>query len=667
VLPIKVVIEARNSQGPVASITIAVGVESPGGGSVTPQSATTDAQGTAQFTWTLGSKIGTQTLTAGTTGATPVHATLNATATQGAATIIQPTSEVSQFVPVGTVVPSPPTVLVTDASGNPKAGTAVTFEALQGGNVLTGTDRITNAAGVATIGSWTIGPDAVIYSVRGTIANGAVALFEAKGIPASFTAFAGAGQTANAGTALPVLPAVRAARADGSPLPNVPVEFTVTEGGGSVTGSTALTAADGTARPARWVLGIVPGSNSLEGRTAGRPAVLFSATGAAAVPASAVAVSSTSFSGFFGNYLLAKPEISVRDAQGNPVAGVAVAFQVAQGAGQVQGFSSQTDFQGHASALSWRLGASGSQSLTATVGALAPITFTATGSAPPPSTFKIEIRYPNAQPTVAQKAAFDGAVARWTELLVAGAPPYTVVPTDADPSGECPSMLGEVVDGLVIYANLGPIDGPGRVLGQTGVCVIRDDGFLPVQGLMTFDTADLTDLESRGQVAPVILHEMGHALGFGTIWLVSIPGLGTNAFLTGFPGSDPTFNGPAARAAFYGAVATPTIFTGIPVPIEAGGGPGTAYSHWRETTFTNELMTGFLNAGSTPLSAMTVQQFRDLGYVVNDALADAFTFQAFIQAAVSPSFQLIEAPLTGSITVINKHGGVVARIPRVFQ
>ena len=120
----------------------------------------------------------------------------------------------------------------------------------------------------------------------------------------------------------------------------------------------------------------------------------------------------------------------------------------------------------------------------------------------------------------------------------------------------------------------------------------------------------------------------------------------------------------AARAAFFGAVATGTTFTGLAVPVESGGGAGTAYSHWRESTFGNELMTGFLNSGANPLSAFTVDQFRDLGYTVNDALADTYTFQALLRSAFETPLQLIEGKVRGDIIVINRSGHAVARIPR---
>ena len=35
---------------------------------------------------------------------------------------------------------------------------------------------------------------------------------------------------------------------------------------------------------------------------------------------------------------------------------------------------------------------------------------------------------------------------------------------------------------------------------------------------MSFDTADLAQIEADGSLVRVIMHEMGHVLGIGTIW-----------------------------------------------------------------------------------------------------------------------------------------------------
>ncbi|HEV8355780.1 MAG TPA: leishmanolysin-related zinc metalloendopeptidase [Gemmatimonadales bacterium] len=665
-LPTTVVFKVVNADGGVPGISVSVAVPPGQGGSGSPRNGKTGAGGLFAVTWTLGGIVGAQTLTATASGG--FSATATATASAGAASVVTAVSDVFQNVVVGHAVSLRPSVKVTDAFSNPLPGVAVTFEALTPGEVLTGTAQTTDANGLATLGSWTIGPDAVSYVVRGGIPSGAVAVFEARGIPATVTAVAGDGQTANVGTIVPVLPAVKAARDDGSPLAGVAVTYVISNGGGRVDGGTVVTGLDGTARPTRWVLGTTPGTNRLSAQSQGRDPVTFTATGVAATPASLVAASPTAQTGFFGNYTPSRPAVLVKDAQGNPVAGTPVSFAITQGDGSISGATQTTDFEGRATLASWRLGAAATQAVQ-TTSPFTPVTFTATPGAPPASTFKITVRYDLTctgclAPTVAQRAAFDAAVARWTQLLVRGGPPYLVF-EDATPCA--PSIIGETVDGVVIYAHLVPIDGVNGVLGQSGPCILRDDpGYLAAEGLMEFDTADLAVLEASGQLNQVILHEMGHVLGFGTIWdFDPFPGQKpANAFLVGFGGLDPFFNGDGARSAFFGSAAAGTTFTGNPVPVEAGGGAGTAYSHWRESRFGSELMTGFLNSGINPLSAITVDQFRDLGYVVNDALADSYTFQASLRSALETPLQLIEGKVPGDIIVINRQGHEARRIPR---
>lgn len=675
-LAAKIVVKASNNKGPVTGVTVSVTTESQGGGSVSPHSTATGQDGTAQFTWTLGPKLGTQTLTATFTGTgtSTLTTSVTAIAAAGPASSVLAVSDAFQAVIVGRAVTSLPSVQVTDAFGNPIAGIPVTFEPIAIGSILTGTSQTTNAQGTATLGGWTIGAAAQSYTIRAVIPGGAAAQFEVRGIPAALVAIEGTNQSANAGTAVLVSPAVKATRDDGSALANVPVDFTVQSGGGTVTGGSVTTGVDGVARVTRWVLGVNPGPNRVQAATTGRAPVAFDATGVLATPAQVIAGTAT-LSGFFGNYLVANPEVTVLDAQGNPVAGATVTFQVTAGGGIVTQPAGTTDFLGKASTTSWRLGPSGAQTVTATVGSLPPVNFTAQGSDPPASTFKFEVRYPTGTtPTAAQQSAFDAAAQRWKSLVLSGAPPYQVVATDIDPTGTCPSMLGEVVDGTVLYVKIQNLNNP-NILGSTGLCVIRDAGFLPVQALMILNSTAVATLETNNLLAPVILHEMGHALGFGTLWSITIPGLGSIELIQGggscsAPVANPTFSGAAARAAFYGAVATGTTFTSIPVPIENTSGCGTAYSHWRKSTFGPELLTGFLSAGqATPLSAMSVQSLRDIGYVVNDTGADTYTFQAFLQGLALSRMQLVEDPslIQGPITVINRSGRTVARIPRPLK
>ena len=60
------------------------------------------------------------------------------------------------------------------------------------------------------------------------------------------------------------------------------------------------------------------------------------------------------------------------------------------------------------------------------------------------------------------------------------------------------------------------------------------------------------------------------------------------------------------------------------VPVENNLLPGTSDSHWRESTFGNELMTGYVNTGGMPFSAMTIGSLSDIGYQVNLLAADPY-------------------------------------------
>ena len=62
-----------------------------------------------------------------------------------------------QSANVGTAVPIPPSVKVTDSAGTPVAGVPVTFAVASGGGSITGGSTTTNASGIATVGSWTLG------------------------------------------------------------------------------------------------------------------------------------------------------------------------------------------------------------------------------------------------------------------------------------------------------------------------------------------------------------------------------------------------------------------------------------------------------------------------------------------------------------------------------
>lgn len=163
---------------------------------------------------------------------------------------------------------------------------------------------------------------------------------------------------------------------------------------------------------------------------------------------------------------------------------------------------------------------------------------------------------------------------------------------------------GTVIDDLNITASLTQIDGTGGILGQAGPTAIRTSNYLPAVGEMEFDSADADVFFDLGLWDEIVLHEMLHTVGFGTVWdfLGLVDGSGT---------STPTFTGSEAVLAYE------SLFGGDGtngVPLEESGGAGTAESHWDEETFGGELMTGYLNLAGNYLSDMTVASLEDLGY-----------------------------------------------------
>jgi hypothetical protein len=226
--------------------------------------------------------------------------------------------------------------------------------------------------------------------------------------------------------------------------------------------------------------------------------------------------------------------------------------------------------------------------------------------------FEITLRFVN-PPTAAQRAFFQTAAAKWQSIIVGDVPSSTgTIPArSCGNSFKTPSFKG-TVDDVLIDVLLQPIDGPGAILGAAGPCLIRNQDFLTAYGLMFFDTADLDFLEQFDILDGVIVHEMGHVLGIGTLW-----NFGRN-LLQGST-ADPRFVGPAGIAG-YQAVGG----KGISIPVEEEFGPGTAFSHWDEDTFDEELMTGFIGLGRSPLSIMTIGSVGDLGYEVSTAPAERY-------------------------------------------
>ncbi|MEZ4630634.1 MAG: hypothetical protein R2880_08000 [Deinococcales bacterium] len=155
--------------------------------------------------------------------------------------------------------------------------------------------------------------------------------------------------------------------------------------------------------------------------------------------------------------------------------------------------------------------------------------------------------------TSGQRQVFETSANRWAQIITADIPDTSLNKSaNACGAGE-PSFSG-AIDDVVIYASVEPIDGPGNVLGSAGPCYIRTSGSLPVYGIMRFDSADVAGLEQSGMFDEVILHEMGHVIGIGSLWstfnLVSYAPTTSSCRTTSSYTSRPRFTGAQANSQY---------------------------------------------------------------------------------------------------------------------
>lgn len=264
---------------------------------------------------------------------------------------------------------------------------------------------------------------------------------------------------------------------------------------------------------------------------------------------------------------------------------------------------------------------------------------------PMPSTsgYSITVRY-LAPATARQQQAVAAAVARWESVITRDLPDVTLKVPAASCFDTQPA-INERIDDMLIFVEFVTIDGPGKVLGEAGPCYIRGESLLPIVGQLRLDAADLATMEAQGTLDDVVLHEIGHVLGIGTLW-------SDRSLLVGSGGSDPQFIGAQAINAYRalgGGQAT--------VPVENTGATGTRDGHWRESVFGTELMTGWISVGGNPMSALTIASLQDLGYGANQSAASAYTLTRTLAS--------VQADVTASKSVyIDLHGREKIRRPK---
>lgn len=470
-----------------------------GGASVGEPTTTTDENGRASVTLTLGGSPGAQGAQAAADGLAGSPAEFTATATVGSAGALTISRQPSSTAQSGTAFGQQPQVQLRDAASNPvpQAGVAIQAELASGpaGSALIGSAiAATNGSGLATFSGLGITGPAGQYRINFSVANQPISgvtsniITIAAGAPAALRFLV---QPSNTSAGATISPAVRVELIDaqGNLVTNadrtVSLSLQGGPGGATLSGSTSTSTDDGVATFSNLSVNqagsgyrLVASSSGLSGATsdpftvstgaatnlvftvqpsaadAGEaisPAVRVEARDAAGnavtgfsgqvtigiasgpsgavlggnttvaatagvatfsdltldragtytLRATATGLSQATSSSFsvgagsaanvskvagdngsaqVGQLVEPEPRVRVTDAGGNPVAGVTVTFAVASGGGTATGTTPTTNSSGEAEVGSWRLGTTaGTNTLTATVSGLAPVTFTATG------------------------------------------------------------------------------------------------------------------------------------------------------------------------------------------------------------------------------------------------------------------------------------------------
>lgn len=210
-------------------------------------------------------------------------------------------------------------------------------------------------------------------------------------------------------------------------------------------------------------------------------------------------------------------------------------------------------------------------------------------------------------------------------------------------------IQGGLTGGLLILSSNADLD--DGILGSAGpettFQIVRGGLFrgqqyaVPAVSAMEFDNEFLETL-TEDEVTDLCIHEMGHALGIGSLWAA-------NGLIERVAGRGPLqYHGTEARRAY-------AIETGVAglartgfVPIEQQGGGGTALGHWEDDDpFFNsiarnnriEIMTGTMIPGAECfLSRTSLASLVDIHYVVRGFNEDELIqFPRVLANSLAPS------------------------------
>jgi VCBS repeat-containing protein len=248
-LPDSLVVRVTDAlDNPVAGVEVTWAVG--GGGSISPASVSSDANGLAAAERVLGNASGAQTATASSSGLTPI--TFTQTAEPANPTALLLISGDAQSGQAGATLADPLVVRLVDDNGNGVGGKAITWVSAPGNGSVNPQDVTTSPTGFAQT-SWTLANRSGGYQINAVFSGVPSVPFTATATAGAATKLAFSQVPVNTSAGSPITPAVKVAIQDagGNTVTSATDLITIGIGSnpsaGTLSGTTTVSAVNGVA------------------------------------------------------------------------------------------------------------------------------------------------------------------------------------------------------------------------------------------------------------------------------------------------------------------------------------------------------------------------------------------------------------------------------------